>query len=616
MQDFREEESLGKAYDARLVRRLMRYLRPYWGAVALTLVTLVGSELSHLLPPQVIRWAIDGPIAQGNAGKLLAAGVVLFIVLLVQFLMASLTEYIGSMTAQRVMRDMRLKVFSHLQTMPLSFYDRNPTGRLMTRVTSDVGVINDFFSSGIVSIMSGLLAIILTFTFMALLNAKLALIAAVMLPLLFGMGYFFSRGIRYSFREVRRHVARMNSYLQENLAGMSVVQLFTREKQNSEQYRQFSGKYRDAQILTNFYFAVFFPGVEIVGAVGIALVIWYGGWMHLDEAVTLGVLVAFVQYCERFFWPLRDVSEKYNQLQQAMASAERIFKLLDTAPALIPPENPAPVRPLQDRIRLEHVWFAYDGDDHVLEDVSFEVRRGETVALVGATGSGKTTVISLLGRQYDVTRGRITFDGVDVRNLDLAAHRRRMALVAQDVFLFSGDVASNIRLGEEQIGDDQVERAAQVVNAHLFISRLPDRYSSSVTERGSTFSTGQRQLLSFARALAFDPEILVLDEATSSIDTHTEALIQEALERLMEGRTTIVVAHRLSTIQHADRIVVLHHGRLREIGTHQELLALGGIYRRLYELQYRDQVASLPSRAPSSEQRTRGGASPPGASHA
>ena len=592
MQDFREEELLGKAYDARLVRRLMRYLRPYWGAVVLTLFALVGVELFNLLPPQVMKWAIDGPIRHGEPSKLLLVACVLLVVIVMRSLTGTLTEYVGSMTAQKVMRDLRHEVFAHLQEMPLSFYDRNPTGRLMTRVTSDVGVINDFFSTGVVSIISGVLAIALTFTFMALLDARLALLAAVMIPMLAAMGYFFSRGIRYSFREVRRHVARTNSYLQENLAGMSVVQLFTREEENRRHYREFNRRYRDAQILTNFYFAVFFPGVELIGAVGIALVIWYGGGRYLGSAVTLGVLVAFFSYCERFFWPLRDLSEKYNNLQQAMASAERIFKLLDTEPALRPPEKPVAVLPLRESIRLENVWFAYQGEEYVLKEVSFEVRRGETVALVGATGSGKTTIIHLLGRQYDATRGRITFDGVDIRELDLAAHRRRMALVAQDVFLFSGDIASNVRLGEERISDEQVEAAARSVNAHPFISRLPKGYAAPVAERGSTFSTGQRQLLSFARALAFDPELLLLDEATSSIDTHTEHLIQEAVARLMAGRTSIVVAHRLSTIQHSDRIVVLHHGRVREVGTHQELLDLGGIYRRLYELQYRDQLPS------------------------
>jgi ATP-binding cassette subfamily B protein len=588
MQDFREEEVLGKAYDARLVRRLVVYLKPYKGAVILTLAVLIAGELVNLAPPQIIRWAIDGPIKRGDVPGLWVVSGVLFALLLTQAVIGSLVEYVGSMTAQKVMRDVRAEIFAHLQSMPLAFYDKNPTGRLMTRVTSDVGVISDFFSSSTISMISGSLAIVLTFVFMAFLNLRLALVAAVMVPLLIGVGYFFSRGIRHSFRETRRHVARMNSYLQENLAGMPVVQLFTRERENRRRYREFSGKYRDAQILTNFYFAVFFPGVEIVGAVGVGLVLWYGGWMHIDNLVTLGVLVAFIQYCERFFWPLRDISEKYNNLQQAMASAERIFGLLDTQPAIAPPLEPKPVFRLQKAIRFEDVWFAYNGEDYVLSEASFDVKLGETVALVGATGSGKSTIIHLLGRQYDVSRGRITFDGVDIREFDLAAHRRRVAVVAQDVFLFSGDVASNIRLGEEHIGDERVEHAARLVNADSFISNLSDGYRSPVTERGSTFSTGQRQLLSFARALAFDPEILVLDEATSSIDTHTESLIQEALAKLLEGRTSIVVAHRLSTIQHADRIVVLHHGHVREIGTHQELLARGGIYRRLYELQYRD----------------------------
>jgi ABC-type multidrug transport system fused ATPase/permease subunit len=517
---------------------------------------------------------------------------VLLLTVFARFLTGTVTEYVGAMTAQRVMRDLRAEIFAHLQSMPLGFYDKNPTGRLMTRVTSDVGVINDFFASGAISIISGLLAIALTFAFMAALNATLALWAAVMLPLLAAMGWFFSRGIRYTFREVRRHLARMNSYLQENLAGMSVVQIFNRERENARRYRGFSGQYRDAQILTNFYFAVFFPGVELIGAVGIALIVWKGGWMHVDGAVTIGVLVAFFHYCERFFWPLRDISEKYNQLQQAMASAERIFSLLDTKPALVSPPEPKPVRKLEWGIRFENVWFAYNDDEWVLQDVSFDVNAGETVAIVGATGSGKSTLVSLLGRHYEVRRGRITFDGTDIREFNLSEHRQRMAVVQQDVFLFSGDIATNIRLGEQRITDGQVERAARIVNAHRFIEKLTDGYRAQLNERGSTLSVGQRQLLSFARALAFNPDVLVLDEATSNVDTATEQLIQEALARLMEGRTSIVVAHRLSTIQKADRIVVMHHGRVREVGTHSQLMRADGIYRRLFELQYREQTAS------------------------
>ena len=593
--DFREEESLGKAYDARLVRRLVRYLRPYRAAVALTLVTLVLAEFAMLMPPQILRWAIDGPIRDGDPAGLLPVAASLLGVFVASFAVRTATEYVGSMTAQKVMRDLRGRIFAHLQEMPLEFYDRNPTGRLMTRVTSDVGVINDFFATGALSIMSGLFALMATFTLMAMLSWRLALVASVMIPMLAGMGYFFSRGIRYSFREVRRDLARMNSYLQENLAGMSVVQLLSREEWNRQSYRGFSGRYRDAQILTNFYFAVFFPGVELIGATGIALILWRGGWMALDGALTMGVLVAFIHYSERFFWPLRDISEKYNNLQQAMASAERIFALLDTPPSLTAPAEPKPALPVRDAIRFENVWFAYRDDDYVLKDVSFEVRKGDTVALVGATGSGKTTVVHLLGRQYDVTRGRVAIDGIDVRELDLASHRRRIALVAQDIFLFSGDVASNIRLGEERITDERIEQVARAVNADPFISKMPLAYRAAITERGATLSVGQRQLLSFARALAFDPEILLLDEATASVDTATEHLVQAALARLMAGRTTIVVAHRLSTIQHADRIVVMHHGRVREIGTHDELIRQGGIYRRLYDLQYGHQTATIPT---------------------
>jgi ATP-binding cassette subfamily B protein len=506
-----------------------------------------------------------------------------------------------------------MAIYGHLQRLDLRYYDRNPVGRLMTRVTSDVDVLNDLFTSGVVTIFSDIFTLVGIMGMMLWLDWRLALVSFLVLPLILAVTQWFRIHVRESYRIVRGWIARINAFLQENITGMSTVQLFRRETLNFKRFDEIDAKHRDANIDSIFYYAVFYPAIEAIAALSTALIIWYGGGQVINGALTLGALVAFVQYAQRFFRPISDMSEKFNVLQAAMASSERIFKLLDEPVVIQSPQPPAR-RPAgaPGHIVFDHVWFAYNvpsasppsagaaseggrvlldppsiEPNWVLRDVSFEVRPGERVGIVGATGSGKTTLINLLLRFYDVQRGRITLDGADIRELELGELRRLFSLVLQDVHLFSGTIGDNIRLGNDQLTDREVRDAAEAVNAGAFIDRLHGGYKAAVAERGSTLSVGQKQLLSFARALAFDPRVLILDEATSSVDTETEGLIRQALHVLMAGRTTIAIAHRLSTIQDMDKILVLHKGVLRESGTHQELLAARGIYFRLFELQYK-----------------------------
>jgi len=601
-----DDDVVGKAYDARLMRRLLQYLRPYRLQAALALAAIIANSVLQLAQPYLMKEAIDRYIPAGDLAGVDRIALWFAAILVAAFALEFTQTWLLQTTGQRIMFDMRLQIYAHLQRLDLRFYDRNPVGRLMTRVTTDVDVINDLFTSGVVSVFGDVFTLAGIMIVMLTMNWRLALVSFAVLPLIVVITQWFRRNVRESYRTVRRLIARINAYLQEHITGMSTVQLFRREQRAYDRFAAINREHRVANVESIFFYAVFYPAIEIVGALSAALTIWYGGRSVLAGTLTLGSLVAFLLYSGRFFRPISDMSEKFNILQAAMASSERIFKLLDEPVTIHSPQRPAAqglptearaasaARAMAGHIQFEHVWFAYNPSDSgepewVLRDVSFEVKPGERIGIVGATGAGKSTIINLLLRFYDVTRGRILVDGVDLREIDLPALRGLFSLVLQDVHLFSGTIADNIRLGAAEIPDAEVRRAAAAVHADAFIAQLPGGYAAPVVERGATLSVGQKQLLSFARALAFDPRILVLDEATSSVDTGTEILIRDALHVLMSGRTSIAIAHRLSTIQDMDKILVLHKGRLREIGTHQELLAMRGIYFKLYQLQYKDQ---------------------------
>ena len=620
-----DEEVLGKAYDAVLMRRLLGYLWPYRLQVVIALASIICASVLQLAQPYLMKVAIDRHIAIGNLAGLDTIALAFLAILLASFALEYLQTWVLQMTGQRIMYDMRMQIYGHLQRIDLQFYDRNPVGRLMTRVTTDVDVLNDMFTAGVVSIFGDIFTLLGIMIVLVAMDWRLALLAFSVLPLIVLVTQWFRTRVRESYRTVRIWIARINAFLQEHITGMATVQLFRREGRSFDRFDATNGEHRDANVASIFYYAVFYPAIEVIGALAAALLIWFGGGWTMQGSMTLGSLVAFLLYSQRFFRPISDMSEKFNVLQAAMASSERIFKLLDTPVKIVsgigdqgsggPGTSAArdlPVGPVAlgsdprslipdprgtGHIVFDHVWFAYNGTDYVLKDVSFEVRPGERVGVVGATGAGKSTIINLLLRFYDVTRGRILVDGVDVRELELEKLRRLFSLVLQDVYLFSGTMAENIRLGNAAITDEAVRRSAQTVHADRFIDRLPLGYDSPVAERGATLSVGQKQLLSFARALAFDPRILVLDEATSSVDTETEMLIRDALHVLMAGRTTIAIAHRLSTIQDMDKILVLHRGELRESGSHQELLAERGLYFKLYQLQYKDQESRAEARA-------------------
>jgi ATP-binding cassette subfamily B protein len=582
-----EDEVLGKAYDGRLMRRLIGYLRPYRAQVCFAVATIVANSALQLAPPYLTKIVIDQYIPARDLSGLMVIATLYLTALIASFGFEYAQTWTMQVTGQKVMFDLRMQVFSHLQRLDLRFYDRNPVGRLMTRVTTDVDVLNELFTSGVVSIFGDAFTLVGIMAVLAWMDWRLALVAFSVLPLIALITQWFRRNVRESYRTVRMWIARINAYLQERITGTSTVQLFRREARDFAAFDDIDRAHRDANVQSIFYYAVFYPAVELVSALAASLIIWYGGGRVMTDALTLGSLVAFLQYSQRFFRPISDMSEKFNVLQGAMASSERIFALLDTPVEVTSPT----VRVKPDPtgvIAFENVTFSYVPDEPVLRNVSFRVEPGQRIALVGATGSGKTTIVNLLLRFYDVDSGRITIDGVDIREFDLAGLRSMFGLVLQDVHLFAGMIADNVRLGQPDIDDVQVKRALESVHAWGFVGRMPAGLSTPVAERGTTLSVGQKQLLSFARALAFDPRVLVLDEATSSVDTETEFLIRDALKVVMRGRTTIAIAHRLSTVQDMDRILVLHKGELRESGTHQELLALRGIYHRLYQLQFKE----------------------------
>jgi ATP-binding cassette subfamily B multidrug efflux pump len=606
MSSHHEEEQLSKLYDSQAARRLLHYLAPYQrlvvGALALTIVL----NLVRQIGPLLVKWALDDYIKPASEGQLpvmtafegilwLALAYLLSLVVTLSF--GYFQDVLLNTIGQRVMYDLRAEIFQKLQTIELSFYDHNPVGRLITRLTTDVDSLNELFTSGIVEVLGDVVLIVGALGMMFYFNWKLALVSLTVVPLLMVATAWFRKGAREGFRQVRTKIARLNAFTQEHIAGAQVVQLFNRETKAFQQFTDINAAHRQANIDTIFYFAVFYPLVQLISALGIAAIVWYGGGQVIQNALTIGTLFAFLQYTQRLWQPIQDISDKYNVLQAAVVASERVFKLLDTPDKITSPETPASKARAVGRIQFQNVWFAYKDEDWVLKDVSFTVEPGESVAFVGATGSGKTTITNLLMRFYDIQRGTILLDGVDIRQWDLRKLRENFAVVLQDVFLFSGDVAGNIRLGNSGIDDERIRWAAQEVRASEFINQLPERYATKVRERGAGFSVGQKQLISFARALAFDPRILILDEATSSIDTETEQLIQAAIETVMSHRTSLVIAHRLSTIQRVDKIIVLHKGEVRELGSHQELLNQRGIYYRLYQLQYKDEALFTPSTA-------------------
>jgi ATP-binding cassette subfamily B protein len=590
-----EEEILGKAYDARLMRRLLKYLRPYRVQVAFGILLSIAVSSMEAVRPYFTKIAVDRDIANKDAHGLLMTTLLFLGVMMVRGVFQYLNTYLTQWVGQRTIFDLRMELFEHLQRLGVRFYDKNPIGRLITRVTNDIEVLNEMFSSGIVMVFSDVFTIIGILYFMFAMNWKLAAISLAVLPLLFYGTFLFRKKARDAYREVRIQVARINTFMQEHITGMMVDQLFNRERRSFDKFDKINAAHRDANIRSIFYYALFYPGVDLIGAVAVGLIVWYAGVDALGGGITVGTVMAFLQFNEMFWRPIRDLSEKYNIMQTAMASSERVFKLLDDRTFVGEPSQPITLGDVKGDIEFRNVWFAYnagrDGQEAewVLKDVSFRIRAGETTAIVGHTGAGKTSIINLLTRFYNIQKGEVLIDGMDIRRVSQAELRKHVAVVFQDVFLFSGDISSNIGLGDETISEDRIKAAVRVVGANRFIEQLPGGYHEEVKERGATLSVGQKQLISFARALAYHPKILILDEATSSVDTETEILIQKAIKKLLQGRTSIVIAHRLSTIQNAHKIIVMHKGEVREMGTHQELLAFGGIYYKLYQLQYKEQ---------------------------
>ncbi len=577
-----------------MLRRIVSLLMPYRIWVGVAFVTVMTVAFLGPLRPKLVQVAIDGYIVPGDLEGMMGIIKILFIVLMAEGVLSFVNAYLTQWIGQQAIYDLRTRVHRHIFKQPLAFFDRQPLGRLITRVTSDVESLSTVLSAGVVTIIGDLFRIVFIAWFMFSLNWILALVTLSMVPVMLMVTFWFKRKVRDAYRDTRKQVARLNSFLQEHITGMRVVQMFSREAEENRRFQQINDDHRKAHVKTIFYFALFWPAVDLIASTALGLVIWFGGLQAMGGALTLGVLIAFIQYARQFFEPIRNLSDQFNTLQSAMAGAERIFDLLDQDDSLKQREHPVALDSTSGEIEFCNVWFTYkeseeEEPDWILRDVSFKASAGETVAIVGSTGAGKTTIISLLLRFYDIQKGQILVDGVDIREYALRDLRKHIGLVLQDVFLFSGSVERNISLASPNISSDAVQRAARQIGAHEFISGLQDGYDQDVRERGMSLSHGQRQLVSFARALAFDPEILVLDEATSSVDTETEHIVQTALERLMEGRTTIVIAHRLSTIQHAHQILVMHRGVIRERGTHQELLRMDGLYRKLYELQYKHQ---------------------------
>ncbi len=589
---YHEEAAIVKSYDLRTTRRLFGYLRPYWKVMVLALALTLLTNILISLQPYFTKVAVDDFIVPGRTDGIWTFALAFFCLFLFRFLFSYLQEILLNVVGQKVMFDLRTQIFTKLQELQVSYYDRNPVGRIITRLTSDVDSLNELFTSGVIEGLGDMVVIIAIIGAMLWLDWQLAIVSLVTVPLLIVATNWFRKRARVGFDKVRTRMARLNAFLQEHISGAQTVQLFNAEDRSRRRFHEINDDYRQANIETIYYYSVFYPMVELIGTVGVAVIIWFGGYKILTHAstagnlLTIGTVIAFIQYSQQLFQPIRNLSDKFNVLQAAIVASHRVFLLLDEKVEIVNPKEPKATDRATGRIEFRNVWFAYKDEEWVLKNVSFTIEPGESIALVGHTGSGKTTVTNLLMRFYDVQKGKILLDGIDIKEWDLGTLRRNFAVVLQDVFLFSGTVSDNIRLGNSEISDERVEWAAAEVAAEPFIKKLRNGYSSILKERGAGLSVGQKQLVSFARALAFDPAILILDEATSSIDTETEQLIQRAVDRIMEDRTSLVVAHRLSTIQRCDRILVFHHGELREQGSHNELLGLQGLYWRLFQLQY------------------------------
>lgn len=587
-----EEQKLGKVYDRVLMKRLLAYLKPYKFQLVLIGVFMLGNTLMNLAGPFLTQLAIDEHITPGELEGLRTIAIFFVLALISEFVFSYFEEYRTQLIGQHVMRDLRHTLFSHLQRLDVQFFDRNPVGRLMTRVMGDVQVLNELFSSGVISVFANLLKIAGIMVVLLLYHWKLALATFTVIPIIFGATLVYQIYSRRAFREQRKQLARINAFLQENIVGMTTMKLFAQERRSYLRFNERNRKYLAANLRSIFYFSIFHPLIEVTASLATAVIIWYGGGQIVQSTLTFGELVAFIGYAERFFWPIRELSEKYTIFQNAMASSERIFQLLDTQPRIASTaQKSEPSKTLKGEIEFRNVWFAYNDDDYVLRDVSFTVKPGEKVALVGHTGAGKTSIINILCRFYEINKGHILIDGVDIREMAVEELREAISIVQQNIFLFSDSIERNISLGKPSVSSAQVKQAAKDVHLDRFVQKMPNLYDTELKEDGGGLSVGQKQLVAFARALASDPSILILDEATSSVDTETEILIEDALSHLMENRTSVVIAHRLSTIQNADKIIVMHRGEIREVGTHMELLQQRGIYYRLYQLQYKGQEA-------------------------
>lgn len=584
-----EEDDLGKVYDRVLMKRLLSYLKPYTFQLILICFLMIGTTLSRLVGPILIQIGIDKHITPGELDGLGTIAGLLVLGLVGEFVFAYFEEYRMQMIGQHVMHDLRQNLFSHLQRLDVQYFDKNPVGRLMTRVMGDVQVLNELFTSGVITVFGNLLSILGIMITMLLYNWKFALVTFTVVPIIFMATLVYQIYSRRAFREQRKQLARINAFLQENIVGMNTMKLFAQETRSYHRFNERNRRYLAANLKSIFYFSIFHPLIEVTASLATAVIIWYGGGQMVQSALTFGVLVLFLRLAERFFWPIRELSEKYTIFQNAMASSERIFHLLDTEPSIVSTVDKTGRETLKGEIEFRNVWFAYNDEDYVLKDVSFKVSPGEKVALVGHTGAGKTSIINLLCRFYEINKGQIRIDGVDIREMNLEELRSAISIVQQNIFLFSDSIEHNISLRDTSISPQQVRQSSEDVHLDRFVQKMPDNYNTEIKEDGGGLSVGQKQLVAFARALASDPSILILDEATSSVDTETEILIEDALSRLMADRTSVVIAHRLSTIQNADKIIVLHRGEIRETGTHNELLQKEGIYYRLYQLQYKGQ---------------------------